>query len=317
MERDPLLFHGEAQEIFDNVARKLPSFTRIPVSTYRLQLNHRFRFSDATAIGPYLHDLGISECYTSPYFEALPGSLHGYDIVAHNTVNPEIGTEAEHTGFVEELKRHGLGHTLDIVPNHMSIGGDQNRWGMDILENGPSSLHADCFDICWNPVKDELEDKVLLPILGNQYGLVLENQELKLSFDEGAFFVQYWDRTFPVAPLSYNRILRFRIDTIEKQLGKDHPHLQELLSIATAIDHLPPRTEKNQQKISERRRGQEIIKKRLSNLTLEREAVRSFIDENITLFNGKEGDPRRFDLLDDLQNDQVYRLSFWRVATEA
>ncbi|OGP60722.1 MAG: malto-oligosyltrehalose synthase [Deltaproteobacteria bacterium RBG_13_52_11b] len=298
------------------MARKLPSFTRIPVSTYRLQLNHRFRFSDATAIVPYLHDLGISECYTSPYFEALPGSLHGYDILDHNTFNPEIGTEAEHTGFMEELKRHGLGHTLDIVPNHMSIGGDQNRWWMDILENGPSSIHADCFDIDWKPVKDELEDKVLLPILGNQYGLVLENQELKLSFDEGAFFVQYWDRTFPVAPLSYNRILRFRIDTIEKQLGKDHPHLQELLSIATAIDHLPPRTEKDQQKISERRREKEIIKKRLSNLTLESEAVRSFIDENITLFNGKEGDPRSFDLLDDLLNDQVYRLSFWRVATE-
>jgi (1->4)-alpha-D-glucan 1-alpha-D-glucosylmutase len=304
------------EEIFDKVVNNLDRYRRIPVSTYRLQLNHLFKFSDARALVPYLHALGITEVYASPYFKARRGSLHGYDLLDHNALNPEIGTEEEYDEWVAELARYGMGQVLDIVPNHMSITEGENSWWMDVLENGPSSAYAHFFDIDWRPVKDELENKVLLPVLGDQYGRVLENQELKLTFEEGAFFILYYDRRFPVAPMTYKKILEFRRDELEKQLGSDHLDLQELLSILTALGHLPPRTEKSHEKVMERRREKEIIKRRLSDLYHKSGEVRSFIEENLKIFNGDPEDPKSFDLLDDLLNDQVYRLSHWRVATE-
>jgi (1->4)-alpha-D-glucan 1-alpha-D-glucosylmutase len=304
------------EEIFDKVANNLERYRRIPVSTYRLQLNHLFKFSDAKALVPYLHELGITEVYASPYFKAKKGSLHGYDLLNHNELNPEIGTEKEYDEWVGELASYGMGQVLDIVPNHMSISEGENSWWMDVLENGPSSAYANFFDIDWKPVKDELENKVLLPVLGDQYGRVLENQELKLTFEEGAFFILYYDRKFPVAPVTYKKILEFRKDVLEKQLGSDHLDLQELLSILTALEHLPPRTEKSREKVMERRREKEIIKRRLWDLHHKNGEIRSFIEENLKIFNGDPEDPKSFDLLDDLLNDQVYRLSHWRVATE-
>jgi len=302
--------------IFNKVRENLDDYRRIPVATYRLQFNHQFKFMDAKGILSYLDELGISDVYASPYLKARKGSLHGYDILDHNQINPEIGTEEEYDEYVRELKKLGMGQVLDIVPNHMCISEDENAWWMDVLENGPSSIYADFFDIDWKPVKDELENKVLLPVLGGQYGRVLENQELKLSFGEGSFFVQYYGRKFPVAPISYKRILGLRIEEFEKRMGSEHPHVQELLSILTALAHLPPRTEKNRGKIIERRREKEIIKKRLGDLYNESEEVRYLIEENLIIFNGHPDDPRSFDLLDDLLNEQVYRLSHWQVATE-
>lgn len=238
----------KVQKIFAEVTGNLNLVRRIPIATYRLQFNYLFRFSDAKSIVPYLHELGISDCYASPYFMAKKGSLHGYDILNHNQINPEIGTEEEYDEFVEGLKKYGMGQILDIVSNHMNITEKENAWWMDVLENGQSSIYADFFDIDWKPVKPEIENKVLLPILGDQYGKVLENQELALLFEAGAFFVSYGDRRLPLDPVSYNRILKFGIDDLEKQMGKDDPKLQEFLSITTALSHLPPRVEKNREK---------------------------------------------------------------------
>jgi (1->4)-alpha-D-glucan 1-alpha-D-glucosylmutase len=302
--------------IFNKVRETLEDHRRIPIATYRLQFNHQFKFLDAKAIVSYLHELGISDLYASPYWKAKKGSLHGYDILDHHQFNPEIGTEREYDEFVEELKKYKMGQVLDIVPNHMCIAEDENIWWMDVLENGPSSMYADFFDIDWKPTKDELENKVLLPVLGDQYGRVLENQELKLTLEEGVFFIHYHERKFPVAPISYKKILEYRIDELKKKMGSDHSALQELLSIITALVHLPTRTEKDREKILERRREKEIIKKRLGDLYHESEEVRSFIEENLKRFNGDPDDPRSFDLLDDLLNEQVYRLSHWQVATE-
>jgi len=302
--------------IFNKVRENLEDYRRIPIATYRLQFNHQFKFLDAKAIVSYLHEMGISDLYASPYWKAKRGSPHGYDILNHHQFNPEIGTEREYNEFVEELKKFEMGQVLDIVPNHMCIAEDENIWWMDVLENGPSSMYADFFDIDWKPIKDELENKVLLPVLGDQYGRVLENQELKLTLEEGAFFIHYHERKFPVAPVSYRKILEYRINALEKKMGSDHSHLQELLSIITALVHLPTRTEKDREKILERRREKEIIKKRLGDLYKESEEVQSFIEENLKIFNGDPEDPRSFDLLDDLLNEQVYRLSHWQVATE-
>jgi (1->4)-alpha-D-glucan 1-alpha-D-glucosylmutase len=289
---------------------------RIPVSTYRVQLNRNFGFADAREIVHYLHDLGISDIYASPYFATKKGSLHGYDIVNPNMLNPEVGTEEEYNAFVDELQKYGMGQILDIVPNHMCIESGDNLWWMDVLENGPSSLYADYFDIEWEPVKAELKDKVLLPILGAQYGNVLEKGEIKLVFENGAFFIYYYDNKFPVIPKTYLNILRHRLDDLESALPPDNPGLVELLSVITALTHLPPYTETDPEKVDERYREKEIIKKRLSDLYGKSPEIKSFLDENLRLFNGTAENPSSFDLLDELLRMQAYRLSYWRVATE-
>lgn len=289
---------------------------RIPVATYRLQFNGDFRFADARQIVPYLHELGISDLYASPYFRARKGSRHGYDIVDPNALNPEVGSEEEYDALVAELHRCGMGQVLDIVPNHMCIESSDNLWWMDLLENGPSSLHADFFDVDWEPVKRELKDKVLCPILGDQYGAVLENGELILAFEEGAFFLYYYDHRLPIMPKSYSAILTHRLEELEQALGAENFCYQELQSIDTALKNLPPYTESDPERIVERYREKEVVKRRLWSLCNECPEIRRFIDRNTGIFNGERGAPASFDLLDDLLRRQVYRLSHWRVATE-
>ena len=289
---------------------------RIPVATYRLQFNGGFGFSAARENVSYLFELGISDLYASPYFKARSGSLHGYDIVDPTSLNPEVGGEGDYAGLVKELHSHGMGQVLDIVPNHMCIASSDNAWWMDLLENGPSSVHAGFFDIDWEPVKRELKDKVLFPILGDQYGAVLENGELALVFADGSFFLQYYDRTLPIRLKSYSAILTHRLGELEQSLSPDDTHYQELLSIDTALRNLPPHTERDPERIVERYREKEVIKRRLSTLYNEAAEIREFIDRNVTIFNGNKGEPASFDLLDELLRQQVYRLSHWRVATE-
>ncbi len=150
-----------------------------PLSTYRLQFSKDFRFEDARRLVGYLRELGVSHCYASPILKARSGSNHGYDIVDHNQLNPEIGTEQEFRALVAELKNHGMGLILDTVPNHMGLGHGTNPWWQDVLENGRASAYADYFDIDWDALKPELRGKVLIPILGNQYGVDLEQGNIQ------------------------------------------------------------------------------------------------------------------------------------------
>src|SRR5574337_637088 len=305
-----------ADEILDGIPRVLPVNNRVPVATYRLQFQPIFTFDDAKRLVPYLHELGISDCYVSPILQAASSSSHGYDIAHHNLLNPELGADRGFNEFVGELKRHEMGLIIDWVPNHMGISGNTNAWWADVLENGPSSPYARFFDIDWTPVRAQLKNKVLLPILGDQYGKVLENQELRLTFEEGAFAVWYQDRRLPIDPGQYTQILQHRLDVLTDLLSGENGHFLELQSIITALDHLPPTTETDPEKVIERQREKEIIKKRLAKLSDECEDVRRFIEENVRIFNGKKGDPRSFDLLDALLAAQVYRVAFWRVAGE-
>ena len=289
---------------------------RIPLATYRLQFNGAFTFADATRLVSYLHTLGISDCYASPYFKASAGSPHGYDVIDHNTLNPEVGSEEEYETFVKELQRYHMGHMLDVVPNHVGIVGSKNPRWTDVLENGPSSLQAPFFDIDWKPVKAELANKVLLPILGDQYGRVLENQELTLCYEDGAFSLWYYDHRLPIAPRPSTSVLSHRLGDLERSLGSAHPHFLEFRSILTALTHLPLRTETDRERVIERNREKEIIKKRLAALTTACGEVQTFVTENLRFFNGIKGDPRSFDLLDALLDDQAYRLAYWRVAAD-
>ncbi len=204
-----------------------------------------------------------------------------------------------------------------MVPNHMAIATNENAWWNDVLENGPASRYADYFDIAWHASpRAELQDKVLLPVLGEPYGDVLEAGQLRLAFEQGAFAVYYFDRRFPVAPCAYRRILGHRVEELEQALGAEAPELLEYHSILTAARNLPDRTETDQPQVAERQREKEVIKRRLVTLTAASAAVRAFIEQNVSQFNGKPGDPRSFDLLHELLERQCYRLSYWRVAPD-
>jgi (1->4)-alpha-D-glucan 1-alpha-D-glucosylmutase len=289
---------------------------RLPSATYRLQLNRQFTFANALRRVAYLDELGISDIYTSPYLRARAESTHGYDIANHNEINPAIGDEAEYNALVRELHARGLGQILDIVPNHMGIGESSNTWWMDVLENGPSSRYAPFFDIDWRPLKDELENKVLLPILGQQYGRVLENCELVLSYQDGAFFLNYWQTELPINPRTYVDILQAALEQVVERFGDEHEYVLEYQSIMTGLDHLPPRTETERAKVIERGREKEILKRRLATLTESAPEVRAAIEQTVQQFNGRRGEPRSFDMLDALIDRQAYRLSYWRVAAE-
>ena len=289
---------------------------RIPTATYRLQFHKDFGFADAGELIGDLRDLGISDVYASPIFKARAGSLHGYDIVDHRQIDPALGGADEFAKFSAALKTHGMGLILDIVPNHMGIAEASNAWWMDVLENGPSSSYASYFDIEWHPANPHLENKVLLPILEDQYGNVLEDGKLRLVYDDGAFFICYYDIKLPVAPRTYSAILSHQIDRLSETLDKDAAHLLEFQSILTAISHLPLPTEADPEKLAERRREKEIVKRRIAALYQESAEARSAIDAAVRHFNGNVGDPRSFDPLDQLLNAQTYRLAFWRVAGE-
>ena len=289
---------------------------RIPVATYRLQLNHAFRFADVQALVPYFQQLGISDLYVSPFLKARRGSLHGYDVTDHTSINPEIGTDEELAAVLEELRHRGLGLVIDVVPNHMAIDDESNRWWWDVLENGPSSPFAKFFDIDWAPPKEDLTNKVLLPILGDQYGKVLENGEICLRYEAGAFFIAYYERRFPVAPRSSVAVLEPACERVRVKLGAEDPHVIELESIITSLKLLPQRSDTDPERVRIRQREKEVAKRRLAALTQLSAAVREAIEQIVTLMNGQRGDPRSFDALEALLAHQAYRLSYWRVATD-
>ncbi len=303
----------EARRLLVEVAAGLAAARR-PLATYRVQLHQAFNFDDAAAIADYLADLGISDFYTSPYLRAAPGSMHGYDVLDHQQLNPELGGAEGHQRFIAAVQAHGLGHLLDIVPNHMGIGSGNALW-RDVLENGPSAQAARFFDVEWHPVKEELADKVLVPVLGDRYGAVLERGELKLVLLNGAFEIHYFDNVFPVNPRSYVQILSYRMEELERQLNGDLG-LDDLKSIITALQNMPTRNEVDAARMEERRREKEVAKRRVAHHCEKNPAILAHLEENVRLFNGTPGKPRSFDLLDKLLAAQAYRLAHWRVSSE-
>lgn len=285
------------------------------ISTYRLQFHAGFTFRDATLIVPYLKQLGVSHVYASPYLRARPGSTHGYDVCDYGQLNPELGTEADYQEFVDALAAHGLQHILDLVPNHMAAC-QENAWWRDVLENGPNSPYSGYFDIDWRPVKTELESKVLIPILGAQYGDVLESGQLKIEHCDGGFQLRYYDRTLPIGPKSALALLTHHVQHLRERLGADSESFIEYQSIVTALEHLPPPTATTTKAVNERQREKEVIKRRLRDLETREPAVAEFVAGNIELFNGRVGEPDSFDRLDKLLQLQSYRLCHWRAASD-
>jgi (1->4)-alpha-D-glucan 1-alpha-D-glucosylmutase len=286
---------------------------REPISTYRVQFHKGFRFTDAHNLVPYLAQLGITEIYSSPQLKASPGSPHGYDICNHRELNDELGSRADYDAFTASLADHGMGQIVDIVPNHMGADSMANPWWRDVLENGPSSPFADYFDIEWDPIKPELRGKVLLPMLGDQYGRVLERGELRLLFGRGELTLQYFGVSLPINPGQTPRILG--LDLARLQLEHEHdPAVREYLSTLTALQSLPAYTERDPARIIERQREKEVTRERLARLAGEAAHILEHIEQCVRRANGTPGDRSSFDDLHELLERQAYRLAYWRTA---
>ncbi len=292
------------------------SSRHVPSATYRLQLNSNFSFDDAKRLVPYLNALGASDVYLSPILQARPGSAHGYDVCDHSRVSEDLGGERALLNLAAALEDRNMGLVLDVVPNHMAVGNAANDWWADVLEHGASARHAEFFDIDWQPTNPDLKDKVLLPILGDQYGKTLEARQLQLSFGAGEFLIHYFDTTLPVTPRSYLRLLSPQIEDLTRRLGDDHDHLLEFRSILTALKHLPPHTGLKEERQAERYREVATIKRRLAALVEASTEVYSTLCAAVDRFNGRIGSSESFDELDALIAEQCYRPAFWRVAMD-
>jgi (1->4)-alpha-D-glucan 1-alpha-D-glucosylmutase len=270
----------------------------VPRATYRLQFHKGFGFVAAAALAPYLAKLGISHVYASPYLKARPGSLHGYDIVDHRRLNPELGEVADFRAMVAAFQAHGIGQILDFVPNHMGVGGADNRWWQDVLEWGPDSEYAGWFDIDWDPDPHSLRGKLLVPFLGDQYGAVLESGQLELRFqpDTGDFAVwAYGTHKLPICPLHYERIL----DQI-------HPRLEQLGDAFSGLPRWHLRVPN----------GAAELKAELAQLAREDADARKALDEAVARLNGEPGRLETWRRLDSLIKDQHWRAAHFRVAAD-
>ncbi len=291
-----------------------PAYT--PSATYRVQFNQAFTFDDAAALAEYFDELGVTDLYASPFLMARPGSMHGYDVTDQSRFNPEIGDEASFLRMSEALRRRNMGLIADVVPNHMCITHPSNLWWWDVLENGPSSPYARFFDIDWHPPRQELVNKVLLPVLGDQYGRVLENQEICIGCADGQFHASIYGVSLPLAPRTWTMLLEPAVARLREKLGPAHEHLAEMESIVTALSHMPGSTETDDAKIRERQREKEIVKRRLSGLLEASAEAGEAIEASLDEINGREGDSHSFDRLERLLESEPYRLSYWRVAMD-
>src|SRR6266481_1050661 len=277
-----------------------------PLGTYRLQFNSGFRFDDARRLVGYLHSLGVSHVYSSPILRAREGSPHGYDITDHNELNPENGKHEDFQRFVAELKNHNIGLVLDIVPNHMA-GLGTNPWWHDALANGRASEFAEFFDIDWDPLKPELHEKILLPILGDQYGAELEAGKIRVVLDDHGFHVEYYDKKLPIDPQT--------IPLIFEPLSNE-PLPPELRTVLSGLRSLPSHSSTESEPIRQRRRSIPLLTESLQELFRESPEVRRLAGTAVELINGKAGNSRSFDALHRLLEAQVYRLANWRVSGE-
>lgn len=292
---------------------------RVPVSTYRVQFTRDFRFVDCRDMVAYFHELGIGDLYSSPRFRPRRGSSHGYDVTHPGRVNSELGTDEEFDDLCDKLKHYGMGLLLDIVPNHMAAS-HENPWWMDVLENGPSSSYAHFFDIDWRPVASKasflLEDRVLLPVLGDLYGTVLDNGQLTVHLDENGFFIRYYERRFPLDPGTWSPILDRCLGRVIQVLGAANPAVDELQQLNGLTAAMPPRTAFDAAEAARRRELSQSAKQRMFALYRDHLEVRLAIDAALRELGDTKDNQASADTLDRLLSAQAYRLAHWKIAYE-
>ena len=272
----------------------------IPIATYRLQLTASFDFDAAAAIAPYLKALGITHLYASPFMKARKGSTHGYDIVDHAKINPELGGDAGFERLSGALKQHGLGLILDFVPNHVGVHFADNPWWLDVLEWGPASPHAASFDIDWDILPYRARPGVLLPIIGSSYGEALEKGEIELRYDagEGSFSAWYFEHRLPIAPERYSEILRSVVKEAGAEQSAAGKHILDLASRHQALRH-PNRKEAP------------AFKAELKDIT----GAADVIGRGLDAYRAGPDRPAQILTLHHLLERQHYRLGHWRLAS--
>lgn len=290
--------------------------TRVPSATYRIQLNKELRFADAHKILDYLQELGISDLYLSPILASRKGSHHGYDVIDPGRINPDLGTEEEFTALQNELQSRGMGLLLDIVPNHMAASAE-NPWWMDVLENGAQSAFSAFFDIEWHPHARSLEGRILLPVLGRPFGEALDSGELKLVYNDGRFFIQYFESLFPIAPRSYHAILNYRSESLKESLLEDSSAYHEYFGILASVLDLSRADRRTGETAAEGRMRFESARDRLRTLVNATPEIARLIEQNLLEINGREGHPGSFGFLQRLLAEQHYKLAFWRNLNES
>jgi|HubBroStandDraft_6_1064221.scaffolds.fasta_scaffold04639_2 (1->4)-alpha-D-glucan 1-alpha-D-glucosylmutase len=290
--------------------------TRLPSSTYRIQLNPDFRFADALKILDYLHELGISDLYLSPILASRKGSTHGYDVIDPTRINPDLGTEEEFTTLQTELQNRGMGLLLDIVPNHMAANAE-NPWWMDVLENGTQSAFAAYFDVEWHPHARSLEGRILLPVLGRPFGEALDSGEIKLVYNDGSFLIQYFESLFPVAPRSYHAILNLHAGRLKNSLSEETAAYHEYSGVLSSALDLARADRRVASTAQEQRLRFESTRDRLRSLMNTSPEIATLVRENVAELNGKVGDPGSVGLLQRLLAEQNYKLAFWQNMNES
>jgi (1->4)-alpha-D-glucan 1-alpha-D-glucosylmutase len=324
MRTHPAVLTPESSAIAECLDRLSAEKARVtPLSTYRLQFHAGFRFEDARRLAGYLHALGISHVYSSPVLQARPGSPHGYDITDHNRLNPELGSYEDLRSLACELWGFGMGQVLDFVPNHMGIAPGANPWWEDVLANGRTSEFSDFFDLQWEPLKPELRDKLLLPILSDQYGAELEAGRIRLQFEQEGFRVRYHDATLPVDPRTIPMIFEPVVHELEGSAEEAHAttaapqtEKQELQNLLSQLRNLPAHSTGDREVGRQRRDAILALMHALSSLLRRSAWLRELAQKAADLHNGHPGDPRSFDRLHWLLEAQVYRLANWRVSGE-
>src|SRR5262245_57724839 len=292
------------------------SVPAVPRATYRVQLSHKFGFRASADLVPYLARLGVSHCYFSPYLKTRPGSEHGYDVTDHSQLNPELGLPTDYDALCARLADHDMGQIADDVPNHIGIMGADGRWWLSVLEHGQASRFADYFDIDWRPVAPKLEDKVLVPVLGDQYGNVLVNGDLKLELDErrGEVGVRYYEHWFPLDPASYPCVFNPGLDELRAGHAAERVAAIELESVLRALQALPAHRSTGAAERQARHDETVVEKKRLAVLAERSPAAAEHMRRSVAALNGTAGERSSYEGLHELLERQPYRLAYWRVA---
>jgi len=306
---------SESQSLTEALGQIVNETGSKPLSTYRIQFHNGFKLEQARELVDYLHDLGVSHLYASPVLEARPGSMHGYDIINHERLNPEIGTEEDLRTLVQDLSGRGMSIVLDIVPNHMGVS-TSTPWWRDVLRHGRASQYADFFDIDWHPLKPELHNKLLLPVLGDQYGEELEHGRLQVVNQDGELVVQYFAHDFPLDPQTLPLIFEELGAFPNGNSAGSSEDLHQFAEILEQLRSLPQHSSNDPEQGNQRHQLWEKLRPRWQTLVQESAPVKMLVERALNHINGKPGDPRSFDLLHLLLELQVYRLAHWRVSGE-
>jgi len=287
---------------------------RTPVATYRLQLGRGLGCREAAELLPYLAALGVTECYCSPILAARRDSPHGYDVCDHSRLNEDLGGAPGFAELASAARARAMGLVVDFVPNHMAADPAANPWWRSLLENGPSSPYASYFDVDWDPVKPELKGRLLLPILGDQYGVTLEAGHLRLELGAGGLVLRYFDHDLPLNPRQLRMVLEHNLAELEQVLAPGEPDLTEFRSVLFHLEHLPVYTTTELALVDARRREKDVALGRLAALLERAPLIRVHLERNVAAFNGTAGRPGSMDLLHQLLEAQPYRLASWRTA---